>query len=162
MLGVADLASCLAAMAVCIPLLGEGADQLRWELAFALPLVLVISKLLGLYDRDELVLCKSTLDEAPKLFQLATLFSLLLWIGSGELQLGLFGGDQVLGLWLCLFLLLLVGRVAARSIARRTSPAERCLLLGDPEACERARDEDRGQRPGQRGDGRRDHVGAHR
>lgn len=36
---------------------------------------------LGLYDRDELVLRKSTLEEAPKLFELSTLFSLLLWIG---------------------------------------------------------------------------------
>ena len=76
-------------MAICIPLLGEGSDQLRWGLLAALPLVLIISKILGLYDRDELVLRKSTLEEAPKLFELATLFSLLLWIGSGELQLGL-------------------------------------------------------------------------
>ena len=63
----------------------------------ALPLVVVISKLLGLYDRDELVLRKSTLEEAPRLFQLATLFSLVLWIAEQPLDLGELGGDQVAG-----------------------------------------------------------------
>ena len=31
----------------------------------ALPLVVVVAKFTGLYDRDELVLNKTTLDEAP-------------------------------------------------------------------------------------------------
>jgi exopolysaccharide biosynthesis polyprenyl glycosylphosphotransferase len=104
-----------------------------------LPLVVVISKILGLYDRDELVLRKSTLDEAPELFELATLFSLVLWICSRPLKLGELGGDQVAALWVSLFVFLIAGRVAARAVARRTTAPERCLLLGDPEACDRAR-----------------------
>ena len=44
-------------------------------------LILVLSKVLNLYDRDELLLRKTTLDEAPKLFQVATLMALLLWLG---------------------------------------------------------------------------------
>ena len=139
LLGVADMLACLVALTVCIPILGQGTDQVHAGLLLGLPLVLVISKLLGLYDRDELVLHKSTLEEAPKLFELATLFSLVLWIGSGPLHLGLLGGDQVAGLWGVLFAGLLLGRVAARSIARRATEPERCLLLGDPDACERAR-----------------------
>lgn len=75
LLGVADLTACLIAMTVCIPLLGGGNDRLRVGVIAGLPLVILISKLLGLYDRDEILLRKSTLDEAPKLFQLATLFS---------------------------------------------------------------------------------------
>ena len=37
--------------------------------------------------------------------------------------------------WIGLFSTLLAGRLAARSIARRTTQPERCLLLGDPDAC---------------------------
>ncbi len=139
LLGAADLAACLIALVVCIPLLGGGNDRIRVTVLAGLPLVLVISKILGLYDRDELVLRKGTLEEAPKLFQLATLFSLVLWIASAPLALGDLGGDQVAALWGVLFVALVALRVAARGIARRTSPPERCLLLGDHEACGRAR-----------------------
>ena len=139
LLGVADMAACAAALSLCIPLLGRGGDQVPLGVFAGLPLVVVISKILGLYDRDELVLRKSTLDEAPELFELATLFSLVLWICSRPLKLGVLGGDQVAALWASLFVFLIAGRVVARAVARRTTPPERCLLLGDPEACERAR-----------------------
>ena len=58
----------------------------------------------------------------------------MLWIAAAPLQLGDLGGDQVLGLWFTLFLSLLGGRVLARGLTRHTTPPERCLLLGDPEA----------------------------
>ena len=137
-LALADVAACAFAVTFCIALLGNG-DRVSAGAVAALPLVVVISKILGLYDRDELVLRKSTLEEAPKLFQLATLVSLVLWVAEEPLRLGSLGGGQVLALWTLLFLSLIGARVAARSFARRTTPAERCLLLGDPEACHRAR-----------------------
>jgi len=138
-LAVADVTASFFSLVICIALLGAGSDQIPVGVIAGLPLVVVVSKLLGLYDRDELVLHKSTLEEAPKLFQAATLFSLVLWIAAAPLKLGDLGGDQVLGLWIMLFLSLLGGRVLARGITRHTSPPERCLLLGDPEACNRAR-----------------------
>jgi hypothetical protein len=42
--------------------------------AVALPLVIVLFKVAGLYDRDELRLGGSTLDEVPALMQLTALF----------------------------------------------------------------------------------------
>ncbi|HYI38544.1 MAG TPA: exopolysaccharide biosynthesis polyprenyl glycosylphosphotransferase [Thermoleophilaceae bacterium] len=137
-LALADVLACAFAVTLCIGLLGAG-DQVSAGALVSLPLVVVISKLLGLYDRDELVLRKSTLEEAPRLFQLATLCTLVLWIAESPLKLGELGGDQVLALWIVLLLSLVGARVAARGLARRSTPAERCLLLGDPEACERAR-----------------------
>jgi exopolysaccharide biosynthesis polyprenyl glycosylphosphotransferase len=139
LLAVSDVVATLGALVICIPLLGEGDDRLPTLLLAALPLVVLIGKLLGLYDRDELVLRKSTLDEGPKLFQVATVFSLVLWISEQPLSLGDLGGKQVLGLWVGLCFGLVAGRVAARAIARTTTPPERCLLLGDPEVCERVR-----------------------
>ena len=47
--------------------------QLTWAAVGEIPILLVGAKLTGLYDRDETLLRKTTLDEAPKLFQLATL-----------------------------------------------------------------------------------------
>ena len=49
----------------------------------AVPILLVCAKLTGLYDRDETLLRKTTLDEAPKLFQLATLCALVAWLTGG-------------------------------------------------------------------------------
>lgn len=138
LLGLADLLAAAAAISVCIPLLGRG-DHFPVALAVSLPVVLVLSKILGLYDRDELVLRKSTLEEAPKLFQLATLLALTLAVGQHPIGVGEVGGDQLAGLWATMFVTLVVTRVVARGVARRTTDPERCLLLGDFEACERAR-----------------------
>lgn len=55
-------------------------DSLSPATFLAAPFVVVMSKLSGLYDRDELVICRSTLDETPRLFELATLCTLLFWL----------------------------------------------------------------------------------
>jgi exopolysaccharide biosynthesis polyprenyl glycosylphosphotransferase len=138
LLAIADLVATAGSIAVCIPLLGSG-DHFSLALIAGLPVVIFISKVIGLYDRDELVLRKSTLEEAPKLFQLATLFALALAVAERPLGLGDVGGDQLAGLWATMFVGLIATRVVARGIARRTTAPERCLLLGDYDACERAR-----------------------
>jgi lipopolysaccharide/colanic/teichoic acid biosynthesis glycosyltransferase len=57
--------------------------QLTWLSVVGLPLLLLGAKLFGLYDRDETLLRKTTLDEVPKLFHLATLCALVAWIAGG-------------------------------------------------------------------------------
>ena len=42
-----------------------------------------MSKGLGTYNREDLLVRKSTLDEAPALFQLATFYSLAAWLIDG-------------------------------------------------------------------------------
>jgi exopolysaccharide biosynthesis polyprenyl glycosylphosphotransferase len=97
----------------------------------ALPLMVLANKLVGLYDRDHLRLGKSTLDEAPRLLQVSGLFTLLVWLLQDALIAGGLTRAQVLSLWAGAFLLMLVGRLAARRLARRLSPPERLLLIGD-------------------------------
>ncbi len=138
LLGLADVVAALVALVVSLPLLGRG-DKVSLAAVAGLPLVIVLSKVMGLYDRDELVLRKSTLEEAPKLFQLATIFALVAAVSRHPLGLGDIGGDQLLGLWGTMFVALIGTRVIARGLARRTTAAERCLLLGDHSACKRAR-----------------------
>ena len=138
LLGAADVLAVAIALAVCVPLLGDG-DMVTPLVAAGAPLILVLAKVLNLYDRDELLLRKNTLDEAPKLFQVATLMGLLLWLGHAFLIDGELGRKQVLGFWLLLAISLPMTRAAARLAARRFTPIERCLLVGDSEDCERAR-----------------------
>ena len=95
-----------------------------------LPLIVLGAKLFGLYDRDDAVIRKTTLDEAPKLFQLATLCALGAWLAGGRLGYGVFTRDDVLFLWVALVVLLVVARCGARALALRVAPVERCLFIG--------------------------------
>lgn len=108
--------------------------QLTWEGLAGVPILLVGAKVLGLYDRDEMLLRKTTLDEAPKLFQVATLSALVAWLAAGPLLGSTLHRPELLLLWLALFSLLLLTRALARTLALRIAPPERCLFIGDAAA----------------------------
>ena len=97
------------------------------------PLLVIGAKALGLYDHDENVLHKRTLDEAPELLTVATLFALTVWLVDGLVIQGELGRPQVLLLWTGSFLLTVLGRGAVRRVVRRVAPIERCLVVGDAE-----------------------------
>jgi exopolysaccharide biosynthesis polyprenyl glycosylphosphotransferase len=134
-LAYADVFSAAFALIVCTSVLGD--DSLRPATLLALPIIVVASKVQGLYDRDELLIRKTTMDEAPQLFQLATLYALVLWILDDPLIAGELGDRQVLVLWAALFGFALIGRQAGRSIVSRLAPVERCLFIGDAAAYHR-------------------------
>src|SRR5205085_8749958 len=99
-------------------------------------------KLNGLYNRDETLLRKTTLDEAPKLFQVATLFALGVWLAGGLLVSGhRLDRHQALFLWIVLAALLIAARAIARTLVLRLAPAERCLFIGDTESASTLRAE---------------------
>jgi exopolysaccharide biosynthesis polyprenyl glycosylphosphotransferase len=129
-LALADIASAAVAVALGIQVLGD--DRLKLTALAALPLVVLVSKLIGLYDRDENLLRKTTLDETPAIFQVATLYTLLIWFADSLLvgRAGFLGRGQMLAVWSLLFLLMLGGRAAARRYVRRSIAAERCLVVG--------------------------------
>ena len=97
----------------------------------ALPVLIVVAKVMGLYDRDANLLRRSTLDETPGLFQLATLTTLVLWLAGSAVVTGGLTATGVLVLWATLFALMLALRTLARLLARRVSTTERCLFVGD-------------------------------
>ena len=60
----------------------------------AAPLMVVLNTMSRLYERDQLVLKRTTLDEAPSLLQAAALFTLLLWLlHDGATLVELYAGD---------------------------------------------------------------------
>jgi exopolysaccharide biosynthesis polyprenyl glycosylphosphotransferase len=108
--------------------------QLTWASIAGLPILLVGAKVLGLYDRDDALLRKTTLDEAPKLFQVATLCALVAWLTGGLFVAGTLDRHEALFLWLALAGMLMLMRAGARAIALRMAPEERCLFIGDAAA----------------------------
>ena len=126
---LADSLAALTAILLAVQLIGD--DRLRPLGYLAAPLVILVSKVIGLYDRDELVLRKSTLDECPELFQLATLYALLLAVLQSHLIDGRLSATQTLGVWGLLFAVIFVGRLSARAIVRALAPPERCVIIGD-------------------------------
>jgi exopolysaccharide biosynthesis polyprenyl glycosylphosphotransferase len=130
MLLLADLFALTSAFVLTVQLPWRSMQLTLLGLA-GVPFLVLGSKMLGLYDRDEMLLRKTTLDEAPKLFQLATLCALVAWLAGGMVVSGGLGRRESVFLWLSLAVMLMISRAAARGIALRIAPAERCLFIGD-------------------------------
>jgi exopolysaccharide biosynthesis polyprenyl glycosylphosphotransferase len=138
LLVVADVIAIVAAFVMTVEL-SRRSLALTWAGVAAVPILVVCAKLTGLYDRDETLLRKTTLDEAPKLFQLATLCALVAWLTGGLLVRGILDRHEALFLWLALAALLIMARAGARQLALRISPVERCLFIGDEVSAETIR-----------------------
>jgi exopolysaccharide biosynthesis polyprenyl glycosylphosphotransferase len=106
----------------------------------AIPLLAGSAKLLGLYDRDEALIRKTTLEEAPRLFQLATLATLTIWLADRPLLDGPLRRSGALLLWSSLTALLTALRACARALALRLAAVERCLFIGDIDSERRIRE----------------------
>ncbi len=107
------------------------------ESVLILPIVIVLARVLGLYHKDEIRLRQSTLDEAPALFQLATLFALAVWLARHAIFGGDFTGAHVMSFLLGFFAVAFSFRVVARAIGRRITAPERCLVVGYARTVER-------------------------
>ncbi|MGN6372922.1 MAG: sugar transferase [Solirubrobacteraceae bacterium] len=133
-LAVADIVACAVALLLATDTIHH--QQIRWTLVFALPAVVPLAKIIGLYDRDELLLRKSTLDEAPGVLRLATTYTLLLWLFAPMLVVGKFYRDQIILLWASQGVLLLLARLATRALFNHGRQPERCLVVGEQSVCE--------------------------
>lgn len=130
MLLVADVVAIVGAFVLTVEF-SRRSLQLTWAAAAGVPILVVCAKLTGLYDRDETLLRKTTLDEAPKLFQLATLCALVAWLTGGLITHRALDRHEALFLWLALAVGLVLARAVSRAVALRMAPAERCLFIGD-------------------------------
>ncbi len=135
---VADVLAIVLAFVLTVELASRSL-QLTWMSIAALPILLVGAKMLGLYDRDEALLRKTTLDEVPKLFEVATLCALVAWLAGGLIVEGELNRHEALFLWLSLIALLILARTVARVLALAFAPTERCLFIGDAELAEAIR-----------------------
>ncbi|MFZ0041409.1 MAG: exopolysaccharide biosynthesis polyprenyl glycosylphosphotransferase [Solirubrobacteraceae bacterium] len=138
LLALGDLAAASVALVVLLNVFGQ-----RRVAALALAgiaLLLFLFKVSGLYDRDELRLVHSTLDEVPSLLQLTGLFALGLATLQSILLTGGLAATRIAALWIASFCAIVLVRLVVRALARRISPVERCLVVGEPVQGERIRD----------------------
>jgi exopolysaccharide biosynthesis polyprenyl glycosylphosphotransferase len=114
-----------------------GGYALRPLYLLVVPLMVLAAKVSGLYDKDELVIDHSTLNELPRLLNLATMLALVMWLSRHYVVVGMPTTVDLLALWMLLSAGLVVARAGARVVAGRLAPVERCLLVGRPSVFER-------------------------
>src|SRR3954470_17641265 len=124
LLAAADLIGAAVALGLVagVPAVGGQPGLLLFA---AVPLVVAVFKIAGLYDRDQLRLVHSTLDETPLLLQLTGLYVLGVVIAQSILISGTLGGDPLAALWVTTLLLVVAGRMAARWVGGRATPTQR-------------------------------------
>ena len=135
-LAAADALAALALIAIASVIFHGGAS---WAFLLVAPLVVLIAKIEGLYDRDDRVLSKSTLAEWRVVLRAAaacTLGTYLIWRLAGSVHEQ--HGVHVLAFLLTgLFVLQLPARALARKLVQATSAPERCLIVGHAELSSR-------------------------
>ena len=120
-----------AALAVFVAIDVGTSYELRPGYLLVLPIIVLVAKVQGLYDHDDLVIRKSTLDELPRLVNLTTLVTLLIWCTRHLIVIGAPNTMALAKLWVALLVFTTLGRVVARAIAMHYSPIERCFFVGD-------------------------------
>ena len=115
LLALGDIAAASVALVVLLNVFSQ-----RRVAAVALAgiaLLLFLFKVSGLYERDELRLVHSTLDEVPLLVQLTGLFALSLAILQSILLAGSLSATRIAALWIASFGTILCGRIVVRAMA---------------------------------------------
>src|SRR3954447_16915407 len=135
---LADITALVLAMTLVPTLFGKvGAGGVALT---GLPLALIVFTLGGLYDRDDLRLVPSTLDEMPALLQLTGLVALGVAILQPTMLHATPSGLELVALWLAMLAAVAGGRLSGRSAARRLSPVQRCVLIGAADQFDRITD----------------------
>jgi exopolysaccharide biosynthesis polyprenyl glycosylphosphotransferase len=138
-LGVSDVIAGYAALVLALEVMPGAAARLRLGALLLAPFILFVSKALGLYDRDQHRLSKTTVDEAPQLLQLAMASAMAVWLTEAFAIAGRLSRGQVFALVLANFALTLISRASARMLALRVTSPERCLVVGHSTDAERTR-----------------------
>ena len=136
-LAAVDLVAAFFALWITMRLFGGGVARMQAGTLLLAPFVLLVGKLLGLYDRDPHLVRKTTLDEAPTLGYLAVVYALGTWLGEVVLIDGYLTRGQVFGLVVFMFVLTSVGRLVMRRLALSVQVPERCIVLGNVTDAER-------------------------
>ncbi|HKN94448.1 MAG TPA: sugar transferase [Thermoleophilaceae bacterium] len=128
-----DLLVAAASLVVALSVVGDHSLSLLPALA-SLPLLTLVNKVLGLYDRDENLLRKTTLDEAPMLLAVSALYAFSIWLAGPLLVAGHLQRGTILALALLSLFGLMVGRSLARWLVIARLAPERCVVIGSTDA----------------------------
>lgn len=130
-LAFADVFGAAAALVFAVIVLGRGSVSLRPTALLIAPFVVLVSKAIGLYDRDQHTLRKSTIDELPSILYLSVAYALAVWLTEQLLVRGWLGRPEVFGLAVGCFVVVTLARSVARHVALAVTPIERCIVVGN-------------------------------
>jgi exopolysaccharide biosynthesis polyprenyl glycosylphosphotransferase len=129
-LAAADL---LAATGGIIVVHAAGGAPLLSLPELAIPGIVLLAKLLGRYDHDDVSIRRSTLDEIPSLLSLAAVWVVLWSMFQLVVHRSITAGAGSAVMWLSTTALLITLRAAARRVMRTVLPRERVLIVGNAE-----------------------------
>src|SRR5690242_19225880 len=131
LLAAGDAAAVIVALTVALMLPGMSAagHRLLWGLV-AVPLMMVLFKLYGLYDRDVKRISYSTVDDLPRLFHATVIGGLILWLYARYSPMHRLDFAEILVFGTAVIAFVMVARFAVRSVAARLIGVEHALLVG--------------------------------
>jgi exopolysaccharide biosynthesis polyprenyl glycosylphosphotransferase len=130
-LACADVIAAFVSLYLVTHLIDPHLVHMRPTVLLTVPFVLLTSKVIGLYDRDQNLMRKTTIDEAPSIFYLAVIYALGVWLCEAFLFRNYLFRPQVLALVMLTFLLVIFGRLIVRRLAVMFAPCERCVVIGN-------------------------------
>jgi exopolysaccharide biosynthesis polyprenyl glycosylphosphotransferase len=125
-----DVLMIYAALAFVLYVLRLDRASLAAPSVLIAPFVVLAAKAVGLYDRDQGTLRKTTIDEVPSILYLSVLSSIGVWLAAAVLLDGGLDRLQVFALVLASFGLLTLGRCGGRAVSVRFTSPERCIVIG--------------------------------
>lgn len=137
-LATADVLAAFVALLVVGRVIAHPPVAMRPVAILLAPFVVLGAKALGLYDRDQHVIRKNTIDEVPALVYCAVLYSMTVWLAQAVLLQGQLERAEVFALTVITFGALCAGRLVTRLLVGSVMGPERCIIVGDGEAAARA------------------------
>lgn len=130
-LALSDVIAVLIALTAAIVVAGRPAQgsRLLWGLA-AIPLMVLLFKLYGLYDRDVKRISHSTADDLPRLFHAAIVGTLILWLYSKLTPMHRLDLEEVVLFATLAIGLSTIGRFAVRTGVPHMLGPEPAILVG--------------------------------
>jgi exopolysaccharide biosynthesis polyprenyl glycosylphosphotransferase len=139
-LAIVDVVGAYFGLLFAVLVVGHGVIEPRWPAALIGPFVVLTSKAIGLYDRDQSTVRKTTLDELPSILYLSVFYTLVVWLTEGVILDGWLTRPEVFGLAVATFASITLGRAIARSVVLAVTPSERCVILGSAEEAAKTAD----------------------
>jgi exopolysaccharide biosynthesis polyprenyl glycosylphosphotransferase len=130
-LAVVDVLGAYFGLLVAVLVIGHGAIHPRSAAVLIGPFVVLTSKAIGLYDRDENTMRKTTIDELPSILYLSVFYTLAVWLAEAVLLDGWLTRPQVFGLAVATLGSITLGRAVARHCVLAITASERCAILGN-------------------------------
>jgi exopolysaccharide biosynthesis polyprenyl glycosylphosphotransferase len=138
-LAVADVIAACFALVLVVNVVDAGTVSIQWPAVLLLPFVVLASKALGLYDRDQHIVRKTTIDELPSVIYLSVLYAMTVWLAEAGLLNGSLNRPEVFALVVVSFVSFATGRFVARALTALATEPERCLFLGNGSDARRVR-----------------------